>query len=80
VSHESDTDSGGDVREPENSTVDDWLGQNIARDEEVADRAVAESDTPAEAEARFDEEATGEETYRDGHPRPDDADERVQRP
>jgi len=41
---------------------------------------VAESDTPAEAEARFDEEATGEETYRDGHPRPDDADERVQRP
>ena len=25
--------------EPENSTVDDWLGQEVARDEELADES-----------------------------------------
>jgi hypothetical protein len=64
---------GGDetVVEPENSTVDDWFGQNVARDQDVADKAVAENDTLEEAEAQFEEEAEGEERYREGHPRPD---------
>ena len=63
----------GTIQEPENSTVDDWFGQNVARDQEVADRAAAESDTPEEAEEQFEAEAHGEEKYEAGHPRPDDA-------
>jgi hypothetical protein len=59
------------VVEPENSTVDDWFGQNVARDQDVADKAVAENDTLEEAEAQFEQEADGEERYREGHPRPD---------
>jgi hypothetical protein len=66
----SDTGTEGEVREPENSTVEDWMGQDIARDEEVAERAVAESDSMEEAEARFEAEADGEETHAEGYPRP----------
>lgn len=68
--HDDTTSDTGEIREPENSTVDDWLGQDIARDEEVAERAVAESDTMEEAEARFEQEADGEETHQAGYPRP----------
>ncbi|MGN6693535.1 MAG: hypothetical protein ACTHN0_05105 [Aquihabitans sp.] len=62
-----------EIQEPENSTVDDWFGQNVARDQEVADRVAAESDSTEEAEERFEQEAEGEEKYEAGHPRPDDA-------
>jgi hypothetical protein len=62
----------GTVQEPENSTVDDWFGQNVARDQEVADEVEAESDSLEEAEAKFDERAEGEEKYEEGHPRPED--------
>ncbi|WCO68210.1 hypothetical protein PO878_05655 [Iamia majanohamensis] len=65
----------GEVREPENSTVDDWFGQDVARDEEVAERVAAESDSEEEAEARFEEEADGKETHELGYPRPDDAED-----
>lgn len=60
----------GVIEEPENSTVDDWMGQSIARDEEVAERAAAESDSDEEAEARFEREAEGEKTHKEGYPRP----------
>ena len=70
---ESPTDADDVVEEPENSTVDDWFGQNVARDQEVADRVAKEADTPEEAEARFEDEAEGEEVYEAGHPRPDDS-------
>ena len=63
--------SGDDtIREPENSTVDDWFGQNVARDQEVADKVSAEADSPEEAEAAFEEQAEGEDKYEAGHPRP----------
>jgi len=63
--------NGEEIVEPDNSTVDDWFGQNVARDQEVADRVVAETGGDMnEAEQRFDEEADGEERYREGHPRP----------
>ena len=53
------------------STVDDWFGQNVARDQDVADRLVAEEGGDQDAaEERFDEEAEGEEKFRAGHPRP----------
>lgn len=60
-----------EIREPDNSTVDDWFGQNVARDQDLADELVAEEggDTAA-AEDRFDEEAEGQEKYDAGHPRP----------
>ena len=51
-------------QEPENSTVDDWHGQELARAEERADRLVDEAggDTD-EAEARF-EAGSGDATTR----------------
>ena len=61
----------GEIQEPENSTVDDWFGQNVARDQEVADKVSAEASSEAEAEERFEEEAHGEERYQEGHPPPD---------
>lgn len=65
------TEPGTEAVEPDNSTVEDWLGQNVSRDEEVADEAMAEAggDTN-EAEQIFEDRATGEETYDEGHPRP----------
>jgi hypothetical protein len=66
------TPADGEVREPDNSTVDDWFGQNVARDQEVADRVSAEAGSPEEAEQAFEEQAEGEQRYDEGHPRPDD--------
>jgi hypothetical protein len=43
------------ITEPENSTVDDWIGQRVQRDEERAEAIAAETDDPAEAERRFDQ-------------------------
>ena len=60
------------VEEPkEDSTVDDWFGQNVARDQELADEIVAEEGGDLDAaEDRFDDEAEGKDTYEAGHPRP----------
>lgn len=58
------------VEEPENSTVDDWFGQNVARDQEVADEAAAVADSDEEAAARFEERADGEQRFQAGHDRP----------
>jgi hypothetical protein len=70
----SESSTEGEVREPENSTVDDWFGQNVARDQELADELVAEEDGDLDAaETRFEEEAEGQETYEAGHPRPSEA-------
>ena len=43
------------ITEPENSTVDDWIGQRVQRDEERAEQIAAETDDPAEAERKFDQ-------------------------
>lgn len=58
-----------EIKEPENSTVDDWFGQNVARDQDLADELVAEEggDTEA-AEQRFEDEAQGKAKYDAGHP------------
>jgi hypothetical protein len=58
------------TKEPENSTVDDWFGQEVARDAEVAERVSAETGDPAEAERRFEQEAHGKERYQEHYPRP----------
>ena len=44
-----------EITEPENSTVDDWMGQRVQRDEERAEEIAAETDDPAEAERKFDQ-------------------------
>jgi hypothetical protein len=51
-------DQAGPYTEPPNSTVDDWHGQELAREEERADQLLDETggDT-AEAERRFEGEA-----------------------
>jgi hypothetical protein len=62
-----------EIREPENSTVDDWFGQNVARDQDLADELVEEEGGDMEAaEQRFDDEAEGQEKFEAGHPRPAD--------
>jgi hypothetical protein len=62
------------IEEPtEDSTVDDWFGQNVARDQELADELVSEEGGDLDAaEARFEAEAEGQDTYEAGHPRPVD--------
>jgi len=63
-----------EITEPDNSTVDDWFGQNVARDQDLADDLVQEEGGDLEAaEERFDTEAEGEEKFQAGHPRPTDA-------
>jgi hypothetical protein len=44
-----------EITEPSNSTVDDWLGQQVNRDDEEIDRLLDESGgNEAEAERRFE--------------------------
>ncbi len=58
-----------EVQEPDNSTVDDWFGQNVARDQDVADEAMKEAGGDTEkAEKLYEERAEGEKTYEEGHP------------
>ena len=46
--------------EPDNSTVEDWMGQEVNKDAELADRLVEESggDTAA-AESAFEQQSAG---------------------
>lgn len=50
----------GKITEPDNSTVDDWMGQRVQRDEERAERIAAETGDEAEAERRFEQENESE--------------------
>ena len=65
----------GEIREPDNSTVEDWMGQSIQRDADLADQLVASSDSMEEAEARFEDEADGQAIHEAGYPRPGDEDQ-----
>ena len=48
--------------EPANSTVDDWMGQEVNKDMELADEVVDESGGDlAKAEEAFDERSAGAE-------------------
>lgn len=48
-------------REPDNATTEEWFGQSVERDAELAEELLAEEGGDEEAAAeRFDEEATGE--------------------
>jgi hypothetical protein len=52
------------LQEPENSTVDDWMGQRVDRDTERAERLLEETGgDEAEAERRFDQESEAEEWH-----------------
>lgn len=46
----------GDIVEPPNSTVDDWIGQQASKDDEEVDKLLEETDGDVdEAERRFEE-------------------------
>ncbi len=48
--------------EPKNSTVDDWMGQEVNSDMDLADEVVADSEGDLEAaEAAFDSRSAGAE-------------------
>lgn len=54
--HDDARNEKGEVEEPPNSTVDDWLGQQASEDEEVVDELLEETGGDvAEAERRFPE-------------------------
>jgi hypothetical protein len=56
MSTEARRDPDGSITEPENSTVDDWLGQQVERDDELVDQLMDETGGDAEeAERRFEE-------------------------
>lgn len=47
-------------REPDNSTVDNWLGQEVARDDELVERLIEEAGGDLDAaERRFESESAG---------------------
>ena len=47
-------------KEPENSTVDNWLGQEVDKDSKLAERLVEESGGDmAEAERKFEQQSEG---------------------
>jgi hypothetical protein len=49
-------------QEPANSTVDDWMGQEVNEDMEKADRLLEETGgDEAKAEERFNQESAGAE-------------------
>lgn len=55
-------------REPENSTTEEWFGQSVERDTELAEELVEQAGGDVEAAAeRFEEEATGEEEQHRRH-------------
>lgn len=50
----------GGVKEPENSTVDNWMGQEVNKDQDLADKVVEESGGDmAKAEQKFNEQSAG---------------------
>ena len=60
-----------EIREPDNSTVDDWFGQQAARDADVADEAIEETSGDVDkAEEIYEDRAQGKDKYEKGHPRP----------
>lgn len=72
MAHQSADDA---LKEDESGAVDDWMGQEIERDTEVAERAVDEAGGDMdEAEKKFDEQAEGEQRHKANFPHPDDDD------
>ena len=61
-----------EIREPDNSTVDDWFGQNVARDQELADDLVDAGGRRrgGRREALRAARPQGKQKYQEGHRRP----------
>jgi len=56
--------------EPENSTVDDWMGQEVNADAELADKLVEESGGDmAAAEEKFEQQSAGAQPDPENVPR-----------
>ena len=64
---------GDPYHEPENSTVDDWIGQSVQRDAELAERLVDEAGGDlAAAEERYEAESEQGAGTNQAKNRPDD--------
>jgi hypothetical protein len=48
-------------QEPDNATVDDWMGQRVDRDTERAERLLDETGNEDEAARRFEDESEAKE-------------------
>jgi hypothetical protein len=56
----------GTIVEPENSTVNDWIGQKVSDDEELIDEVLEETDgDEAAAEEAFDQHSANKDPERD---------------
>jgi hypothetical protein len=54
------------IREPSNSTVDDWHGQKVADDMELVDELIEETDGDLdEAEEQFEQRSADNDPARD---------------
>jgi len=53
------SDGDGEIREPDNSTVDDWMGQRVDRDRDLAETLLRETGDANMAAARFEAEKEG---------------------
>ncbi len=51
------TNPDNEIKEPPNSTVDDWLGQRVERDADNAERVLEETGDMEQAEEVFDQTA-----------------------
>jgi hypothetical protein len=50
----------GEIVEPDNSTVDDWMGQEVNRDQELAEQVLEEAGGDLDkAEKLFEERSAG---------------------
>ena len=59
-----------EITEPENSTVDDWMGQEVNEDMALADKLVDQNDGDlAKAEQQFDQQSAGAEPDAQNVPR-----------
>ena len=59
TNHANTPDEDEVIEEPENSTVDDWLGQKVDRDRALAERLLSETGDFEEAQRRFELEREG---------------------
>ena len=63
---DADKQEHGTIVEPENSTVNDWIGQKVSDDEELIDEVLAETGgDEAAAEAAFDAHSADKDPERD---------------
>ncbi|HLM64194.1 MAG TPA: hypothetical protein VK306_07835 [Acidimicrobiales bacterium] len=60
-SGEADRNAEGEIVEPPNSTVDDWMGQQVQRDDQLVDELLDETGGDSEKAEELFEQRTNED-------------------